>query len=347
MMRSSWRAALAAVALVGLSACAEGAAEDGSTPERGIPVRAVAAEAESLSLPIQGTGTLGAKEEVVLSFLAGGVIGRIEVGEGAAVRAGQRLASLELSEVEAAVAQAQAAADKAQRDLARARRLHADSVIPLAQLEDAATAFEIAAAQLERARFGRRFAEIVAPADGVILRRAAEPGERVGAGAAVLVLARRDRGSVLRVGLADRDVVRVRPGDPAVVRFDAHPGAEFAGSVSEIAAAPRPGTGTFVVEVALPAAQGLISGLVGSAVITPRERRPATLVPVAALLEAEGGRGTLYVVEEGGRAQRRRVSLGVLAGERVEIAAGLAAGERVVTAGAAFLSDGAAVDVVP
>jgi hypothetical protein len=37
----------------------------------------------------------------------------------------------------------------------------------------------------------------------------------------------------------------------------------------------------------------------------------------------------------------------VLAGERVEIATGVTAGERVVTAGAAFLSDGAAVDLVP
>jgi RND family efflux transporter MFP subunit len=346
-MRSRhWRAALALVALA-VAACAESAAEDSAPAGLGIPVRTVAAEAESLSLPIQATGTLGAKEEVVLSFLAGGVIGRIEVGVGTPVRAGQRLASLELSEVEAGMAQARAADEKAQRDLARARRLYADSVIPLTQLEDATTAAEIASAQLERARFGRRFAEIVAPADGVILRRAAEPGERVGPGAAVLVLARRDRGSVLRVGLADRDVVRVRPGDPAVVRFDAHPGAEYAGSVAEIAAAPRPGTGTFVVEVSLPSAGELISGLVGSAVITPRERRPATLVPVAALLEAEGGRGTVYVVGEGGRAQRRRVSLGVLSGERVEIAAGLTAGERVVTAGAAFLSDGALVDVVP
>jgi RND family efflux transporter MFP subunit len=347
MKHIPWRAALAAMAIAGSTACAEGAAESAATAERGIPVRTVAAESESLSPPIHATGTLGAKEEVVLSFLAGGVIERIEVGVGAVVRAGQRLASLELSEAEAAVAQARSAASKAERDLERARRLYADSVIPLAQLEDAATAAEITAAQLERARFGRRFAEIVAPADGVILRRAAEPGERVGPGAAVLVLASRDRGTVLRVGLSDRDVVRVRRGDPAVVRFDAHPGVEYAGRVSEIAAAPRSGTGTFVVEVTLPVVSGLISGLVGNVVITPRERRSATVVPVAALLEIESGEGTLFVVGEGGRAQRRRVGLGVLAGERVEIATGVTAGERVVTAGAAFLSDGAAVDLVP
>jgi RND family efflux transporter MFP subunit len=202
------------------------------------------------------TGTLGPKEEIPLSFKIGGVVSRVLVDAGARVRMGATLAALDLSEIDAAVTRAQSAADKAERDLLRARRLYGDSVVTLAQLQDAETGGEIARADLETARFNRRHAVIVAPAGGVILRREAEPGELVAPGAQILVLGSNARGAVVRVGLADRDVVRVRRGDRASVRFDALPDREFAGVVAEIAAAADPLTGTYRVEVSIPSAPG-------------------------------------------------------------------------------------------
>src|SRR6266540_263905 len=59
------------------------------------------------------------------------------VDPGASVTAGDTLAALDLSEIDAAVARAQSAADNADRDLARAKRLYVDSVVTLAQLQDA------------------------------------------------------------------------------------------------------------------------------------------------------------------------------------------------------------------
>jgi RND family efflux transporter MFP subunit len=276
------------------------------------------------------------------------VIREIRVDAGASVRAGTELAALDLREIEAAVARAQSAADKADRDLARARRLYADSVVTLAQLQDAETAAAVARADLETARFNRRYAVIVAPASGVILRRSAEPGELVTAGTAVLVLGSRARGAVVRVGLADRDVVRVARRDRAVVRFDAVPDRTFAGRVSEIAAAAEPGTGTFAVEVTLPDAARLASGLVGQVEIQPSGGTALALVPLAALLEADGGAATVYALSaDGTRAQRRRVTVAFLTGDRVAVARGLDGVTAVITDGAAYLDDGAAVQVLP
>jgi RND family efflux transporter MFP subunit len=270
------------------------------------------------------------------------------VDEGATVAAGQVLASLDLAEVDAGLARAQSAADKAERDLARARRLYADSVATLEQVENAGTARDVAQAELKSVAFNRRHAVIVAPADGVILERRVEPGELVQAGATALVLGSRARGQVVRVGLADRDVMRIRRGDHAVVRFTAVPDREFPGVVREIAAAADPATGTYRVEVALPDAAALASGLVGTVDIHPAAAAEVTLVPVESVLEADGSAATVYALGGDGRhAERRPVTLAFLVGDRAAVTGGLAGVRSVITDGAAYLKDGSAVEVRP
>jgi multidrug efflux system membrane fusion protein len=313
-----------------------------------VAVRAAAVRDTTIARPIVAAGTVGPKDEIALSFKAGGVIARIEVDAGDLVRAGQSLAVLDLQEIDAALAKTRSGAQKAERDLARARRLYADSVVTLAQLQDAETAAELARADVQATAFNRRYASIVAPSSGTILRRSAEPGETVSPGTAVLVLGSRARGNVVEVGLADRDVVSVREGDPATARFDALPGETFEGRVTQIAAAADPGTGTYAVEVTLEHADSLASDLVGQLEIRPARGAPATLVPIEALLEADGAEATVYALSaDGVRAERRRVTISFIEGDHVAVAGGLEGAAAVVTDGGAYLDDGTAVRVTP
>lgn len=336
----------AALAAVVVAACSGASGKTPPDRAAATAVRVAAVTRDVLAQPVIATGMLGPKEEIGLSFKIGGVVARVLVDAGAAVAAGDTLAALDLSEIDAAVARAQSAADKAERDFARAKRLYADSVVTLSQLQDAETGVTAAKADLETACFNRRYAVIVAPAAGVILRRQTEPGELIAPGSSVFVLGSTARGVVLRVGLADRDVVRVQRRDSAVVRFDALPDREFAGQISEIGVAADPMTGTYRVEVRLPGTATLASGLVGQAEIRPRAGRPVILVPVEALLEADGGRGTVFVLADG-RAQRREITIAFLAGDRVAVSGGLDGVTQVITEGAAYLEDNQAVTVRP
>jgi RND family efflux transporter MFP subunit len=313
-----------------------------------VPVRSVAVVEEEIARPILATGTLGAKDEAQLGFKIGGVIARIDVDAGARVRAGQPLAELDLREIDAQVARARSAADKAERDLERARTLYADSVFTLSNLQDTETAAEVARADLESAMVNRAYAVIVAPADGVILRRRAEAGENVPPGSPILVFASDARGQVLRVGLSDRDLVRVRRGDPAVVRFDALPGRELAGFVGDISAAAEMGTGTYAVEIALTGGSELASGFVGTAEILPSDRTRAAVVPIESVIEADGDRGVVFTLSaDGTTAERREVTIAFIDGDRVAVSGGLEGVSTVLTDGAAYLDDGAAVRIVP
>jgi len=330
-----------------LAACGRGRA---AAPPAGdaVAVRVASVSVDRIAPAVTATGTLGAKEEVPLSFKVGGVVSRIFVDEGRAVRAGDTLAVLDLSEIDAAVVRARSAAEKAERDLTRARRLYADSVATLEQAQNAQTGRDVAHAELETALFNRRYAVIVAPASGLILRRSAEPGELVQAGTPILTLGSHARGVVMRAALADRDVVLIRRGDRAVVRFDALRDRTFDGTVTEIAGAADPLTGTYRVEVTLPAASGLASGLIGRVEIRPEAGRPLMLVPIGALLEADGINATVYALAaDRQHAERRPVRIAFLAGDRVAIASGLEGVTAVVTDGAAYLDDGATLAVRP
>jgi multidrug efflux system membrane fusion protein len=331
-----------------LAACHAGEAQEpelkGQAP---VTVRAAEVTHERLTRPILATGTFGPRDEIALSFKVGGVIESVNADEGARVRRGEVLASLDLIEIDAALTRARSAADKAERDLTRARRLYADSVTTLSQLQDAETAADVARADLRAAEFNYRQAVIVAPADGVILARSVEPGETVGPETRALTLGSRKRGAVVRVGLADRDVVRVERGATASATFEAIPGQAFRGRVTEISGMASPGIGTYAVEVALEGAGDLPAGLVGRVEITPREANSGPVVPVEALLEADGDRAVVYALSADGlRAERRNVTVALLSGDRVAVTEGLDDVTMVLTDGAAWLRDGSDVRVV-
>jgi multidrug efflux pump subunit AcrA (membrane-fusion protein) len=65
-------------------------------------------------------------------------------------------------------------------------------------------------------------------------------------------------------------------------------------------------------------------------------------VPVAAVLEGDGGRATVYVLSEG-KAVQRRVEVAFISRAGVALRAGVTAGEQVITTGAAYVRDGDAV----
>jgi RND family efflux transporter MFP subunit len=340
-----------ALALTGLAliACGRGGANESSKPaDAPALVRAAPVTDTVLGRPVVATGTVAPEDEIALGFKIGGVIARISVHAGDRVRAGQTLASLDLREIDAGLSKAKSGAAKAERDLARARRLYTDSVVTLAQLQDAQTGDDVARADVQTATVNRRYSVIVAPTDGTVLRRSAEAGENVAAGTTVLVLGSRSDGTVLKAGLADRDVVSIRKGDATSVRFDALSGRTYGGHVKRIGAAADPGTGTYEVEIALDRADGLAAGLVGRAEIHPSEGVRSTLVPVEAVLEADGGNATVYALSsDGAHAERRSVIVAFIAGNKVAVAKGLEGVSRVLTDGAAYLDDGAAVRVKP
>ncbi len=335
----------AAVSALALAGCGNGT--EPSEAKAAAPVRVATVEEASAAESLRAVGVLAPADEVRLAFKTGGVIQSIAVVQGAPVRKGQVLATLAQDEVAAAVSQARAVAEQSARDLDRGKARLADEVATREQVETLETAHRVAQAQLRSALFNARHARIEAPADGIVLRKLAEPDEQVAPGQPVLVVGNTSAGWIVRASLADRDVVRVQTGDAAEVTLDAYPGRSFAARVVEIAAAADPQTGTYEMKVAVdPADAHFVQGLVAKVTVADPEAGSVAVVPVSSLLEADGGLATVFVVAKGDVARKVSVRTGRLLGEHIEVVAGLDLGQRVVTEGAAWLDDNQPVRVL-
>ncbi len=339
---SGW-AGLAMIPLV-LASCA--AEEPAAKPqgERPALVAVVAAEPAAGGDVVRATGTVRAKRETVLSFLTAGRIAAVLVEDGDRVTRGQLLARLDPVEVETNAAAARADAQRANADLKRVRELFEKGWAPRSRVDAAEAAASAANARLAQTGFVQRYARIVAPTDGIVLRRHLEAGQMVQAGTPVVTLGEATGGYVLRAPLTDADLGRVKIGQTATVTLQALAGAPLAARVVEIGGRGDERTGTFEVELALPARPELRSGLIGDARITAGGGSgDGVVVPASAVWQARADQGFVYVVDAGGRARSRLVGLGAVDDRQVVVTSGLAAGETVVTAGIDRLRDGGPV----
>lgn len=197
------------------------------------------------------------------------------------------------------------------------------------------------ARNIDAARAGARnaaidtsFAAILAPFDGVITEKTAEPGTMALPGAPLVTIEdlRRFR---LEVSVDAADTASVSIGSRVPVTISGLPPLD--GTVEEISPAVDAAAQAYTIKVALPPTPGLRSGLYGRARFRGAEQQ-VVAVPAAALVRR--GQLTLVFVDEAGTARLRYVHVGTPAGDRVPVLSGLAQNERVVLDPPAALADG-------
>lgn len=308
---------------------------------------------KSLSEPIIASGVLSSKSEMKLAFKTGGMIRRVYVQEGQSVREGQLLAELDLSEIDAQVRQAKLGLEKSERDLERVKKLYADEATTLTNVQDATTGFDVAKQSVQVAEFNQKLSRIYAPTSGRILRRISEQGELITPFAPAFILGTGESAYIVNVGLADRDVVKVKIGDVATVYLDAYPNEAFQARITQIAQTVNPATGTFEAELQIQpnGKKGIRaafrSGFVAKAEISTGKGVSTLAVPIEALVEADKNTAFVYAYNFGNQTvSKTQVNIGSIFGNNVAIISGIAEGTQIVTKGANFLSEKVRVNVI-
>jgi multidrug efflux pump subunit AcrA (membrane-fusion protein) len=142
--------------------------------------------------------------------------------------------------------------------------------------------------------------------------------------------------------------MRVKAGDSAKIEFDALPGKFITGIISEIGAAPNPVNGPYEIEIRVGSSTNrLVTGLICKITITPALIEEMSLVPIEALVEANGTSGYLFAPTFDQKTARKvPVTVSYVHEGKAGILGDLPGIEAVITAGATKLSDGADVTVV-
>jgi len=296
---------------------------------------------------LKASGLVASLEEARLSFKTGGIIERIYVKEGQNVRKGQLLATLNLTEINAQVQQANENVQKSERDLKRLTNLYRDSVATLEQVQNLTTALNVTKQFLEIATYNQGYSKIYASTNGVIVKKLMNEGELAGPGAPVFFMnASGANDWVMKVGIADKDWTRLHIGDRASVKLDAFPEITFTASVSNLSQGPDVNSGLYQAELKLNI-QGkkIATGLFGNAQIIPSIVKKYISIPIDAIVEGNGDEAFVYVVADG-KARKMPILLVGIDNTKAFIGSGLAGITQVITDGSAYLVEGNRVRVV-
>lgn len=313
---------------------------------------------ETIQGEITATGTIAARREVPVGVVGeGGRVVSVPVDAGAWVRQGQVLVVIDRSVQQqqavglaANIEVAQADANLAQANLARALKLVDRGFISKADVDrltatrDAANArVKVARAQLNETRARNARLNIVAPTSGLLLERNVEPGQTVSAGSPPLFRIAKN-GEMEVMAMVSEDQIATLPRGVSAAITPTGSKNTYNGQVWQISPTIDPQSRQGTARIALPYAEGLRPGGFATAVIKSGTA-VATLLPESAVLADDAG-SFVYVINAENKATRRSVTTGPVTPNGVTILEGISGSEKIVLRAGGFLTEGESVKPV-
>ena len=368
-------ASMLAVAVL-LSACGKSGAESGGG-HGGMPPAAVSVAAVALAdVPVayEYVGQTAGSREVEVRARVNGILLKRNFAEGGAVKQGQSLYTLDpasfvaaLNRADADLASAEARAAQATRNLARLKPLYEAKAVSQREFDDAASAEQIARADVKGAQARRAeaalnvgYAKVAAPISGVAGRSQVSEGTLVAGPETLLTTIVQTNPVKIRFGIADTDQMRWRTeAGTGALKLPNQGAFDVEIKLADGSVYPRKGkllfndtrvsgdTGTVEAEAEVPNPDGALKpGQFVRVRLLGAHRPQAVKVPTRAVLE--GPQGKFVYVAAGGKALPKPVQVGDQLADGWIISQGLAAGDQVIIDGMArIFFPGAPIQVGP
>jgi membrane fusion protein (multidrug efflux system) len=318
-------------------------------PQTVTVAEATAADWES---SVSAVGSLKAVKGVLVASELAGKITKIAFEPGSRVKSGQLLVRQDTSAETAQLKVAESRAHLALKNLERARELHKQQVIPVAQLDESKAAYDQAAAQVELIRTAIAKKTIRAPFAGRLGIRQVDLGEFLDSGQPIVSLQALDP-IYVNFQLPQQRLPLLRSGLSVRVSADAQEGRIVEGKISAVNPEIDSRSRNVLVQATLANDdEQLRPGMFAKVEVLLPERKKAVAIPATAVHYAPYSDSVFVVepAEEGGDPQRlvlrqQFVELGEKRGDFVAVRQGLQAGQTVVSTGVFKLRNGQAVVV--
>lgn len=324
-----------------LAACGEEAASRSGGGDRPVPVTTQQVRAQRWNDSVQALGTVRARESIEVTAKVSETVQQVHFDSGDTVVEGQPLVTLSGQQQHAALAEAEAAANEADRLYRRQDELAAQQLIARAALDTQRAARDAARARVAqiRAQLGDRV--IRAPFAGVLGIRQVSPGSLVTPGTVVATL-----DDIARVHVdfpvPERLLSHLAPGLLVHGRSEAWPGRRFEGRVSTIDARIDESTRAITVRADFPNPERALRPGMLLQVELQRPERQAIVVPEIAIVQV-GNDSFVYRVTQDEKVERATVKVGTRRDGLAELLEGVKSGDRIVVDGTGKLRPGARI----
>lgn len=341
----------------GLSGCSNERRTQAAAPETVSNVSMIVAQKTTVQDWLEAVGTVRAAQTSQVASQTFGNITEIRVHEGDHVVSGQVLATIDDSQPGAALEQATAAVNAAEREVAAAdssfvlaeatlkryQPLYEKKSVSPQEFDEIKARYQSAEARRDMARAGQAqanaaltqartslgYTQVRAPFAGLVTEKKADAGTLASPGMPIFTI-EDTRSYRLEAAVDESDIRVVHVAQSVPVLLDALGNTEPSGKVAQIVPAADAASRSFLVKIQLRTDARLRSGLFGRARFS-RGERSALMVPLTAITERGQLQG-LYVVGLNRIAELRYVTLGQTAGQQVEVLSGLQEGEKIVAA---------------
>jgi RND family efflux transporter MFP subunit len=299
--------------------------------------------------------------EVELHAKVSGYVDKMNVDFGDKVKAGELLATIEVPELHDELNNAIATEEKAEADYTNANLIYtrlvsvnnqhpnlvAQQDLDTAAANEQMTAAAIAAAQAEVGKYQTlvNYTQIIAPFDGVITRRYADPGSLIQAGTSSdtqsLPLVRVSDNYLLRLDFpVDVDFVQdVRAGDSVDVQVESLGGKAFTGTISRFTRDVDDNTRKMIAEIEVPNPNLEIDpGMYATVSLNVESHTNTLAIPTEAVIA--GATPSVYVVNANGEIEQRPVQVGLETSDEYEVLSGLQEGDLVVVGNHSEIQNG-------
>lgn len=372
------RAALAlalalALSAAYLAACGEPAAEvPHAMPAPAVSV--ITVQPQTVPVAFEYVGQTAGFREVEVRSRVEGILLKRNFTEGAPVKTGQSLFTIDpapfratLARAEADLAGAQARLARAERDARRLAPLFEAKAVSRKEFDDATSARQIALAEVQaaqarvqEARLDMKYTRVESPISGIASRALKSEGSLVSGPDVLLTTVTQVNPMYVIFGMPETEQLRLREDVaagrlkmPRDGRFDVKltlsDGSQYkrAGKMDFADVRISETTGTSEGRAAIPNEDGsLRPGQFVRVQLTGAMRPDAIKVPQRSVMEGPQGK-FVYVVNDQNKAEPRPVQVADWSGNNWIVSAGLQGGERVIVDGVMKVMPGAVVSITP
>lgn len=290
---------------------------------------------------LEASGAVAPWQEAVIGAQVSGLrLAQLRVDVGDRVRRGQVLAVFDADLLLADQARLKASWQQAEANRQRALQLKDSGGISAQEVLQYETQAEVAKAQLRNTELQLRYAQVVAPDDGVITARSATLGAVSGSGQELFRMIRQGR-LEWRGELNAAQLAQVKVGQP--IQLALPDGSSATARVRQLAPQMDGQTRLGLVYADIAPGSAARAGMYAKGRVTLAES-PALTVPAASVVIRDGRSYVPRITPEL-RVALQPVAIGRRQDGQVEIRSGLTQGERVAVQGAGFLNDGDVVRI--
>lgn len=304
-----------------------------------IPIKTALVTKNKIDNTLQVTGEFEARQELTLVAESQGRIVRLKVKEGDYIRKGQQIAKLDDSALQSQLSMAQAAYQKALKDVERYSNLEKVGAISKLQLEEVQLGLKNAEANVASVRQQMQFSGITAPMSGIVNQRFVEQGSFVLPGNPVVEIVDISRLKMV-VKVPETEVVKLKRGQKVSIQTDVYPETTFKGKVSVIGVKADQAK-KYEVEIAInnKKSNPLKAGMYGMVQFEDTKAKESLFIPRTAIIGSLKD-AKVYTIDSSKMAHLKSISTGEVIEDEVEVLTGLTENEEVVTIGQINLTEG-------